>query len=137
MDSIRNKFFGSIRTWNKPNALSSYNLVKQVALLDMACNKEQKKNARYGFNSVASGSICVDEEDLAETINKIGYPIVLKPSMEITEKALRSMSNWEDAGLVSPKEYSRRIIVEFITGFDFRILVIDNKLVAACAYLRT
>jgi cyanophycin synthetase len=28
---------------------------------------------------VASGSICVDEEDLAETINKIGYPIVLKP----------------------------------------------------------
>jgi hypothetical protein len=57
----------------------------------MACNKEQKKNARYGFNSVASGSICVDEEDLAETINKIGYPIVLKPSMEITEKALQSM----------------------------------------------
>jgi D-alanine-D-alanine ligase-like ATP-grasp enzyme len=33
---------------------------------------------------------------------------------------------------LSPKEYSRRIIVEkFITGFDFRILVIDNKLVAA------
>jgi cyanophycin synthetase len=28
---------------------------------------------------VAKGSICVDEEDLAETINKIGYPIVLKP----------------------------------------------------------
>jgi cyanophycin synthetase len=28
---------------------------------------------------VATGSICVDEEDLAETINKIGYPIVLKP----------------------------------------------------------
>jgi cyanophycin synthetase len=27
----------------------------------------------------AKGSICVDEEDLAETINKIGYPIVLKP----------------------------------------------------------
>jgi acetyl/propionyl-CoA carboxylase alpha subunit len=27
---------------------------------------------------VAKGSICVDE-DLAETINKIGYPIVLKP----------------------------------------------------------
>jgi cyanophycin synthetase len=24
---------------------------------------------------VAKGSICVDEEDLAETINKIGYPV--------------------------------------------------------------
>jgi cyanophycin synthetase len=31
---------------------------------------------------------------------------------------------------LSPK-YSKRVIVEkFITGFDFRILVIDNKLVA-------
>jgi cyanophycin synthetase len=30
------------------------------------------------------------------------------------------------------QEYSKRVIVEkFITGFDFRILVIDNKLVAA------
>ncbi|MFM2229061.1 MAG: Cyanophycin synthetase, partial [Bacteroidota bacterium] len=30
------------------------------------------------------------------------------------------------------KNYSRRVIVEkFITGFDFRVLVIDNKLVAA------
>jgi cyanophycin synthetase len=32
---------------------------------------------------------------------------------------------------LSPK-FSKRVIVEkFITGFDFRILVIDNKLVAA------
>jgi D-alanine-D-alanine ligase-like ATP-grasp enzyme len=39
---------------------------------------------------------------------------------------------------LSPKEYSRRIIVEkFITGFDFRILVIDNKLVAAANAYRT
>jgi cyanophycin synthetase len=30
------------------------------------------------------------------------------------------------------KKYSRRVIVEkFITGYDFRVLVIDNKLVAA------
>jgi cyanophycin synthetase len=34
--------------------------------------------------------------------------------------------------LAFAKEYSKRVIVEkFITGFDFRILVIDNKLVAA------
>jgi acetyl/propionyl-CoA carboxylase alpha subunit len=41
---------------------------------------------------VATGSICVDEEDLAETINKIGYPIVLKPLDGNHGKALRSMS---------------------------------------------
>jgi cyanophycin synthetase len=53
--------------------------------------------------------------------------------MEITEGASINVTNWEDAvsGLAFIKEYSRRIIVEkFITGF-FRILVIDNKLVAA------
>jgi len=34
--------------------------------------------------------------------------------------------------LVYAQNYSRRVIVEkFITGFDFRVLVIDNKLVAA------
>jgi cyanophycin synthetase len=29
--------------------------------------------------SPCSQEVFVDEEDLAETINKIGYPIVLKP----------------------------------------------------------
>jgi cyanophycin synthetase len=84
---------------------------------------------------VAKGSICVDEEDLAETINKIGYPIVLKPLDGNHGKgASINVTNWEDAvsGLAFAKEYSKRVIVEkFITGFDFRILVIDNKLVAA------
>jgi cyanophycin synthetase len=44
------------------------------------------------------------------------------------------LRNWEDAvwfGFFA-KEYSKRIIVEKIYyGFDYRILVIDNKLVAA------
>ncbi len=44
------------------------------------------------------------------------------------------MTSWEDAvlGLEYAQKYSRRVIVErFITGFDFRVLVIDNKIVAA------
>jgi cyanophycin synthetase len=78
---------------------------------------------------VATGSICVDEEDLAETINKIGYPIVLKPLDGNHEKELRSMSLIGKMLFLVwlAKEYSRRIIVEkFITGFDFRILVTTN-----------
>jgi cyanophycin synthetase len=104
--------------------------------VDIACNKElTKKMLDMASIPVATGSICVDEEDLAETINKIGYPIVLKPLDGNHGKgASINVTNWEDAvsGLAFAKEYSRRIIVEkFITGFDFRILVIDNKLVAA------
>ena len=44
------------------------------------------------------------------------------------------MTNWEDAvkGLKHAKEYSRRVIVEkFVTGFDFRVLVINNEVIAA------
>ena len=104
--------------------------------VDMACNKElTKKMLDMASIPVASGSICVDEEDLAQTIEKIGYPIVLKPLDGNHGKgASINVTNWEDAvsGLAFAKEYSNRIIVEkFITGFDFRILVIDNKLVAA------
>jgi cyanophycin synthetase len=104
--------------------------------VDMACNKElTKKMLDMASIPVASGSICVDEEDLAQTIEKIGYPIVLKPLDGNHGKgASINVTTWEDAvsGLAFAKEYSKRIIVEkFITGFDFRILVIDNKLVAA------
>lgn len=104
--------------------------------VDIACNKElTKKMLDMASIPVASGSICTNEDDLAETIKKIGYPIVLKPLDGNHGKgASINVTNWEDAvsGLAFAKEYSKRIIVEkFITGFDFRILVIDNKLVAA------
>ncbi|MFV8374131.1 cyanophycin synthetase [Flavobacterium sp. LB1P71] len=104
--------------------------------VDIACNKElTKKMLDMASIPVANGSICTDEESLAETIKKIGYPIVLKPLDGNHGKgASINVTNWEDAvsGLVFAQEYGKRVIVEkFITGFDFRILVIDNKLVAA------
>ena len=104
--------------------------------VDIACNKEQtKKMLAAASIPVAGGGICVDEEDLSEVIKKIGYPIVLKPLNGNHGKgASINVTTWEDAvaGLAYAKIYSTRIIVEkFITGFDFRVLVIDNKLVAA------
>jgi hypothetical protein len=36
---------------------------------------QRTEKTRYGFDPVASGVFCVDEEDLAETTNKIGYPL--------------------------------------------------------------
>jgi cyanophycin synthetase len=47
---------------------------------------------------VASGSICVDEEDLEHTIKKIGYPIVIKPLDGNHGKgASINVVTWEDA----------------------------------------
>lgn len=104
--------------------------------VDIACNKEQtKKMLDDASIPVANGGICVDEQDLETVIKKIGYPIVLKPLDGNHGKgASINVTNWEDAvsGLAYAKKYSHRIIVEkFITGFDFRVLIIDNKLVAA------
>jgi cyanophycin synthetase len=104
--------------------------------VDIACNKEEtKRMLDLASIPVASGGICVDEEDLQEVIKKIGYPIVIKPLDGNHGKgASINVKNWEDAveGLAYAKTYSRRVIVErFITGYDFRVLVIDNKLVAA------
>lgn len=104
--------------------------------VDIACNKEETKRLLDAASiPVASGSICVDLDDLEATIAKIHYPIVLKPLDGNHGKgASINITNWEDAveGLAYAQKYSRRVIVErFITGFDFRVLVIDNKLVAA------
>ena len=104
--------------------------------VDIACNKEQtKKMLNAASIPVASGGICVVEEDLDEIIRKIGYPIVIKPLDGNHGKgASINVKTREDAvdGLAYAKKYSHRVIVEkFITGHDFRVLVIDNKLVAA------
>jgi len=104
--------------------------------VDIACNKEQtKKMLDAASIPVANGGICVDEEDLDEVIRKIGYPIVIKPLDGNHGKgASINVKNREDAvdGLAYAKKYSHRVIVEkFITGYDFRVLIIDNKLVAA------
>ncbi len=104
--------------------------------VDIACNKEQtKKMLDAASIPVARGGICVDEEDLDEVIKKIGYPIVLKPLDGNHGKgASINVKTREEAveGLDYAKKFSNRIIVEkFITGHDFRVLIIDNKLVAA------
>lgn len=104
--------------------------------VDIACDKEDTKRMLENSSvPVASGSICVDEEDLIATIDKIGFPIVIKPlggnhgkGASINVKTLEEAKE----GLEHAQKYGRRVIVEkFITGHDFRILVIDHKVVAA------
>ena len=104
--------------------------------VDIACNKELTKKMLYNAAiPVAKGDIVIDEEDLKTCIDRIGFPIVLKPLDGNHGKgASINVKTWEDAvaGLEFAKKYSRKVIVErFITGYDFRVLVINNKVVAA------
>ena len=104
--------------------------------VDIACNKElTKKMLDEAAIPVPSGDLVSDEEGLERVIRKIGYPIVLKPLDGNHGKgASINVKDWETAkdGLIHAQNYGNRVIVEkYITGFDFRILVINHKMTAA------
>jgi cyanophycin synthetase len=104
--------------------------------VEIACDKEETKNILDAAGvPVPKGYIVYDEEDLEDAVKKVGYPMVLKPvSGNHGRGATINITNWEDTkeALVAAKRVSRGVICErFITGFDFRLLVINYKLVAA------
>lgn len=108
--------------------------------VEIACDKEETKNLLEASEiPVPRGKIIRSEEGLEEVIRKIGYPIVLKPVNGNHGKgATTNIKTWEDAvvALEAAQKYSRSVICEkFITGRDFRVLVINYKFVAAA--LRT
>jgi len=104
--------------------------------VEIACDKEETKNLLDAANiPVAKGMTVYDEEDLQAVIRKVGYPLVAKPVNGNHGKgATIGIKNWEEAvvAMHAAKKYSRGIIVErFITGYDYRLLVINHKFIAA------
>jgi cyanophycin synthetase len=108
--------------------------------VDIAGDKEDTKNLLEAAEiPVPKGTIIRSEEGLKEAVAYIGYPCVLKPINGNHGKgATTNIINWEQAvkALEAAQQYGRQTIIEkFITGFDFRVLVINNKFI--CAALRT
>ncbi|WP_332032206.1 cyanophycin synthetase [Kaistella sp.] len=104
--------------------------------VDIACNKElTKKMLDEAAIPVPSGDLVTEPEELERVIRKIGYPIVLKPLDGNHGKGSSiNVNDLETAkiGLQHAQKYSSRVIVEkYITGYDFRVLVINHKMVAA------
>ena len=85
------------------------------------------------------GTVIRTLEGLTEAVEKFSYPLVLKPIDGNHGKGnTTNITTWEQAvtAFDAAKEYGRSVIVEkYITGFDFRILVINYKFI--CAALRT
>jgi cyanophycin synthetase len=108
--------------------------------VDIACDKEETKNLLDAAEiPVPKGDVVRTEEGLKLVIEKISYPIVIKPIDGNHGKGnTTNIINWEQAlkAFAAAKVYGRSVIVEkYITGFDFRILVINYKFI--CAALRT
>lgn len=108
--------------------------------VDIACDKEETKMLLEAAEiPVPRGTVIRTEVGLDEAIEKFGYPLVIKPIDGNHGKGnTTNITNKEQAlkAFEAAKAYSRSVIVErFITGFDFRILVINHKFI--CAALRT
>ena len=104
--------------------------------VDIASNKDETKRMLLEQAiPVAKGITISSAAGVDEAIRKVGFPLVFKPldgnhgrgiSINIRTKE-DAIAAYEHAAKIS-----RRVIVErFVTGYDFRVLVIDNKMVAA------
>ncbi|MNJ97330.1 Cyanophycin synthetase [compost metagenome] len=104
--------------------------------VDIACNKDETKRIlQDSAIPVAKGVTISDVADLPDAIKKLGYPLVFKPLDGNHGKGASINVLTDEAAAAAfeyAKMYSRKIIIErFITGYDFRVLVIDHKMVAA------
>jgi len=104
--------------------------------VDLAGNKDETKRIlQEQAIPVAKGVTITSAEQVKDAIRTVGFPLVFKPldgnhgrgatiNVKTEEEAVAA---FEHAARIS-----RKVIVEkFISGYDFRVLVIDNKMVAA------
>ncbi|MBX0290717.1 cyanophycin synthetase [Hymenobacter sp. HSC-4F20] len=118
------------RIWATTTSYTSH------AGVEVAGNKNRTKAMLKDAGvPVPYGTTVYSEDGLRDAVEELGFPIVTKPLDGNHGKgATIRIMNWEDAveGLKAAQKYSRAVIVEqFIEGDDYRLLVVNGKLVAA------
>jgi cyanophycin synthetase len=104
--------------------------------VDLASDKHRTKILLDNESiPVAYGLLINEKSELAEAVEKIGFPIVIKPNDSNQGKGVSlNITNYSDAleAFEKAKCFSKNIIVEsYFNGDDYRLLVINYKLVAA------
>ncbi|HNP17211.1 MAG TPA: cyanophycin synthetase [Fulvivirga sp.] len=104
--------------------------------VEIACDKEDTKFLlEQAEVPVPKGEIVRTVEGMKDAIDHIGYPVVIKPISGNHGRGITTdVMNWEDAlpAFESAKQVSKSVIIEkYIVGDDYRLLVINYKLVAA------
>jgi cyanophycin synthetase len=108
--------------------------------VDIAGDKEETKNLLSAAEiPVPKGVIIYDDETAESAVRSVGFPMVIKPINGNHGKgATTNITTIEqvEKALEAARKYGRHVICEkYITGFDFRVLVVNYKFV--CAALRT
>lgn len=104
--------------------------------VELACDKEE---AKYILEQaqilVPKGKVITDRQELEMACEYLGYPVVVKPidgnhgrGITVNIRNLEgALTAFEEALKISEKV----IIEKYVKGFDYRLLVINNILVAA------
>ena len=108
--------------------------------IETAGDKEETKMILEDANvPIPKGIVVYSEEELRERLHEVRFPVVVKPLDGNHGRGVTTdISNLEKAlfGFAIAQKISRPVIVEeFIQGDDYRFLVINYKLVAACLLL--
>ncbi|MFO8000892.1 MAG: cyanophycin synthetase [Marinilabilia sp.] len=104
--------------------------------LEIASDKEETKKILYNNAApVPYGLVIESPEEIESAVFKVGFPVVIKPLDAHQGKgATIKITNQEDAlrAFETAREHSTRVIIEkYIQGNDYRLLIINNKFVAA------
>jgi cyanophycin synthetase len=104
--------------------------------VEIACDKEDTKFLLEQYEvPVPRGAVIKTEGGLEDAMHKLGFPLVIKPINGNHGRGITTNIQDKETALLAfaqAKKVSNSVIVErFITGFDYRILVVNYKLVAA------
>ena len=104
--------------------------------LEIASDKEETKNILHtNAAPVPYGVVVYSLEEVEAAARRVGFPLVVKPVDAHQGKgATIQVKNTEDAlrAFEAAWEYSDRVILEqYIRGNDYRLLIINNKFIAA------
>jgi len=108
--------------------------------VELAGNKEETKYLlEQSEVPVPKGQIIRNESQLEDVCNRVGFPLVVKPIDGNHGRGITvNIQSLEEAlpAFHAAKKVSNSVIIErFITGVDYRLLVINHRFVAAA--LRT
>jgi cyanophycin synthetase len=123
---------------NQKGIQNSFTSQTSYINVKLAGNKDITKQTlcSYGI-PVPAGKVIHFKEDLIAAIKVIPYPIVVKPLSRNNGKGVRvNINNEEDAlrAFLYAKSFAKEkgvIIEKYIKGFDYRILIVNHKVVAA------
>ena len=106
-----------------------------IAVDAAGCKLHTKRLLEENYIPVPVGKIIKTEEELKGVVEELGYPLVIKPRDANQGKGVTTnLYDYNNciAAFLFARHYSNTVIVEqYIEGDDYRVLLINNRFVAA------